>query len=662
MENLPEQALPELVRQVQAHLRDGKPEAARTLLIQYVRKNPQLELGWDLLSQVVTSPREQADCLHQVLKLNPHNQEAQMRLQRILAQAPSPTAAPPKPSASETPKTPSELSATTVVVAPQSEPVATEAPKPTPSMAPAEPTTSKTPEPAASTAPASSEPLEPAPSAAPAEPVAGESPEPTPSVAQAEPAATDESPTLISPLRASPGEESPRLGDEPAATETAPALPLPLKTRPKSELSCFWILAAVILVVVIVSGVFAAVTLLPAWLNLAQPRLTPPSSLSPTLNPASLITPTPFIFPTLAPTAPPTLSPTPQASRTPSLAPAFTASPLPSEPPTEAETPAPVGPVSFGTPVPGLVATFSADSVVNLTQVALWKLSDPSLVFTSLAVAPNGRTIAAGVNDGSIRLWRAADGGDERLLAGHTQPVSGLAFSADGELLISGAGDKTLRLWRVSDGSLVRTFTGHTAEVNSVAFAPNGLSVASGSLDNTTQIWDVNTGNLRYQVKGKVAGVAYSPDAQMLAIAGGDKIRLVRAGNGAAWLNLKSASAQEERLAFAPDGKTLASSSAETPAQLWRISDGSPARAFEAPAPVSPTVRLSDNVSFSPDGQLLASGTADGFILVWRVSDGALRARVPTGASEVIQVVFGPDAKALFSLSVDGAVGVWTTP
>jgi hypothetical protein len=102
MENSPQQEVPELFRQALAHLRGGRPEAARILLIHYVRNNPNSEAGWYLLSLAVTAPREQMDCLRQVLRLNRRHPEALERLRRLTEPVePAPTIAEPEVPAGE---------------------------------------------------------------------------------------------------------------------------------------------------------------------------------------------------------------------------------------------------------------------------------------------------------------------------------------------------------------------------------------------------------------------------------------------------------------------------------------------------------------------------------------------------------------------------------
>src|SRR5262245_10201635 len=78
--------------------------------------------------------------------------------------------------------------------------------------------------------------------------------------------------------------------------------------------------------------------------------------------------------------------------------------------------------------------------------------------------------------------------------AGHQSSIETVAFSPDGKLIASGSIDRTIKLWDVATGRELRTLSGHSDHVNSVAFSPDGKSVASGSWDRTIKLWDVATG------------------------------------------------------------------------------------------------------------------------------------------------------------------------
>ena len=116
--------------------------------------------------------------------------------------------------------------------------------------------------------------------------------------------------------------------------------------------------------------------------------------------------------------------------------------------------------------------------------------------------SPDGRTIASGSYDTTIRLWDAETGQELHTLGG-TSTVSSVAFSPDGRTLASGSDDltillyeDTIRLWDAETGQELQALRGHTSDVLSVAFSPDGRTIASGSYDDTIQLWDMTPATL----------------------------------------------------------------------------------------------------------------------------------------------------------------------
>jgi WD40 repeat protein len=116
--------------------------------------------------------------------------------------------------------------------------------------------------------------------------------------------------------------------------------------------------------------------------------------------------------------------------------------------------------------------------------------------------------------------------GKRMTLVGHTDGVYSVAFSPDGKVLASGSRDKTIKLWEVATGKELPSFSGHTNSVSSVAFSPDGKVLASGSEDKRIKLWEVATGKELPSFYGEWDdwhSVAFSPDGKVLASGGGDK-------------------------------------------------------------------------------------------------------------------------------------------
>lgn len=192
---------------------------------------------------------------------------------------------------------------------------------------------------------------------------------------------------------------------------------------------------------------------------------------------------------------------------------------------------------------------------------------------TSLAMTPDGKLLASGAWDKTIRLWQLSDGECLATLRGHKRGVTCLAAAPDGSLLASGSWDDTIRLWRLPGGDWMATLRGHEGAVESLVITPDGSLLASGSGDGTVRLWHL-------------------PDGVCVAALVGHESAI-------------------SALAITPDGSRLTSGSADGTVRLWTLPGG------ECVATLRGHASAVRPLTVTLDGNRLASGNSDGTLRLW---------------------------------------------
>jgi WD40 repeat protein len=240
------------------------------------------------------------------------------------------------------------------------------------------------------------------------------------------------------------------------------------------------------------------------------------------------------------------------------------------------------------------VAQWGPPQAKSEKQVVLWdaatgkkwlhfKFAPQRRVFAGGAVAfsPNGKTLAASGNDGTITLWDLVTAKQKLLIQGASDQVWRLAFSPDGNTLAGGYWSKTICLWDVATGrQIIKPADAHRNDITQVTFTPDGKELVTASDDATVRLWEARTGR------------------QRLALGGHDF-----------WVRA---------IAVSADGKTLASSGLDDTVRLWDLASGKELHRF----PGHGNSGGSRSLAFSSDGGQLVSWGDDRELRVWEVSGG----------------------------------------
>jgi uncharacterized protein (TIGR03067 family) len=247
---------------------------------------------------------------------------------------------------------------------------------------------------------------------------------------------------------------------------------------------------------------------------------------------------------------------------------------------------------------------------------------------------------------------------------GHNAVVSSVAITADGKTLASGSYDTTIKLWDLATGKETTPLRGHTAGVYSIAFAPDGKTLASGSHDDTARLWDVASGKEIAILKHAyhVKRVVFTPDGKTLITAGEGPIKLWDVATAAerAILDLVMQKANANlvlSMAVTPDGKVLCTGHGDGNLKLWDLTTRKEVTSIRTND--KPSERHVPSVAITADGKTLACGIGCGAVKFWDVTTWQEQHSIDAHRARVWGLAISPDGKMLASGAWDGAIKFW---
>lgn len=295
------------------------------------------------------------------------------------------------------------------------------------------------------------------------------------------------------------------------------------------------------------------------------------------------------------------------------------------------------------------------------------------------------------------------------VLKGHEDRVTCVAFSPDGRFIASGSWDKTIRIWCAETGAELQRLNGHEGWVLGLSYSPDGVRLASCSGgygrsrssrdgDNTVRIWDAGTGRELMCLPDHIwaTSVVYSPDGTRLAVveaAFRDGLVLLldsQTGNQTNAFRLERC--RMSSVAFDLDGNQLFCASgavalcqnakliaSDTAVHIWHIGTGEHrilqlhgvgrnsiqiwnAESLESAAILSGHVldRLTTtSLAWSSDGRTMVSGEDKATLRLWDTNDWKLKHVYCGHECPVNSVAMSPDDKVIASGSNDHTIRLW---
>lgn len=283
------------------------------------------------------------------------------------------------------------------------------------------------------------------------------------------------------------------------------------------------------------------------------------------------------------------------------------------------------------------------------TARMLWRAEES---VWSIAVAPDGRRVAAAARDGTVAVLDVqSDAPPQRINGGDA--VYAVAFSPDGSRIATGSRDRSARIWDVATGREIRALPGHEGTVYAVAFSPDGTALATAAHDGVVRVWNLASGRLACALPGheaRVFSLSFAPDGRLLASASEDGTARIWNLAAEAEMRCLRHHGRVNAVAFDAAGGRVATAAGDGVIRIWNVEDGTETGAFRGHG------EAAWSVAWSRVRDRIASGGSAGDVRIW---DPAGRPDVLAGSGRVLSVAYSPDGGCLAAGLDEAGIALW---
>ena len=257
---------------------------------------------------------------------------------------------------------------------------------------------------------------------------------------------------------------------------------------------------------------------------------------------------------------------------------------------------------------------------------------------TSLSISPDGKMLASGSEDKTVKLWSLESRKFQTSNRNDVNEVNEVSFSPNGQI-VSSVNNSEVKLWE-RDGTLKATLPENNSDIS---FNADSQKLVSASQLNTLQLWQQG-GTFLNSYQGKLIDGSFSPDGRTIAVVRNNNTVELSSSDGKLIKILSGHKDKVYQISFSPNGEIIATASEDKTIKLWRR-DGTLITSLNRLKKVS-------NISFSPDEKTIVTASEDKTIKFWHVN-GKL---ITSLNGDIQNIGFSRNSKTLAILDSDNTV------